>query len=202
MQLKIGFMLFFAMLLVSSLAQTPTEETITGEAHIKGGFGGPFFVYSNVGERDGGGAGGGGAFIIDNIFIGGFGQGETFGRVTLEDQKYYLSLGYGGFWLGYVNQSHKLVHFIGTLKVGWGGAVLSHDGEDGDDHDIEYEDEAFILHPEAGLELNVAHWFRIAAQGGYRFMNGVNELPGFSSNDFDSPSFALVMRFGNFGITP
>ncbi len=65
---------------------------------------------------------------------------------------------------------------MGTLKIGAGGAVLSRDG---DDHEVDYEDEAFLLHPEAGLELNVAHWFRIAALGGYRFVNGANDLPTF-----------------------
>ena len=193
--------IFIGLLLMPLLATGQVQETVYGSARIKGGFGGPFFLYSTVAEMNGGGAGGGGGFIVNNFFIGGFGQGETFGRVDYNAQEYQLSIGYGGFWIGYVIPSHKLMHLYTSLKIGWGGAVLSeyHRGDFSFDHDIQYDDAAFVIHPEAGVELNVTHWFRMAAVGGYRFMNGVNDLPTFSSDDFDSPSLSLVMRFGGFG---
>jgi hypothetical protein len=121
--------------------QAQVEETLADRGKKPGGFGGPFFLYSTVGERHGGGAGGGGGFVIDNFFIGVFGQGETFGKISYTDEDYYLSLGYGGLWLGYTVPSHKLVHVFGSMKIGGGGVILY----------------------------------------------------------FDSPTFALVLRFGNFG---
>ncbi|HLF63502.1 MAG TPA: hypothetical protein VI603_07110 [Saprospiraceae bacterium] len=190
------FRLIMLILLVPGILPAQTEETLTGDARIKGGFGGPFFLYSTVGEMHGRGAGGGGGFIIDKFFIGGFGQGETFGKIDVDDQDYYVSIGYGGLWFGYVAPSNKLLHLLATMKIGWGEAFLS---ENRDDHSTDYNDGAFVIQPEVGIELNVAHWFRIAGQAGYRFMNGVNDIPTLQSNDFDSPSFALVLRFGAFG---
>lgn len=172
------------------------EETLSGAAARLGGFGGPMFCYSMVGDMHGGGAGGGGAFVINDFFIGAFGQGETFGKMKIENQDYYLSLGYGGLWLGYVSPSHKLLHFYGSLKIAGGGAVLT---ETEGDHEVEYDDDAFVIHPEAGVELNVAHWFRLAAVGGYRFMNEIKDIPTLEGNDFERTTFSLVMRFGGFG---
>ncbi len=194
---KTHFILFL-LLFGAAWLQAQKEETLTSGARVKGGFGGPFFLYSNTDGQSGGGGGGGGAFIINDFFIGGFGQGETFGQRTISSRRYTVGLGFGGFWLGYVYPSHKVVHLFTSLKVGWGSATLQRDDNDpfnGND----YTDGVFVTAPEIGVEVNVVHWFRIAFTGGYRLVGGVQSLPGFASGDFNSPTLGLTMRFGKFG---
>lgn len=174
------------------------EETLGNTARVKGGFGGPYFLFSQADGRSGGGAGGGGAFIINDFFIGGFGQGETFGRRRYNNRNYDLALGGGGFWLGYAYPSHKLFHLYTSMKIGWGAAALNRvDDNPFNDNDI--TDGVFLLIPEIGAEVNLLHWFRLAFTGGFRFVGGVDSLPGYSTTDFNSPTLAITLRFGAFG---
>lgn len=196
--MKKALFLIFLFLYTAAGLIAQKEETLSGGARVKGGFGGPFFIYSNADGKSGGGGGGGGAFIINDFFIGGFGQGETFGQRAISSGRYTVGLGFGGFWLGYVNSSYKVAHLYTSLKIGWGSANLQRDDNDpfnGND----YSDAVFVAHPEIGLELNVVHWFRVAFTGGYRLVNGVDTLPGFASGDFNSPTLGLTLRFGAFG---
>lgn len=172
------------------------EQTLAGSARVRGGFGGPFFVFSNVDGEWGGGAGGGGGFILNDMFFGGFGQGESFGNRTINGIRYNLSLGQGGLWIGYVKPSHKLFHLYATAKIGWGGVNLTPQNVSAND----VTDDIFVLTPEAGVEVNVLHWFRIAATGGYRVVTGVNQIEGYKNRDFSSPIVGLTLRFGGFGL--
>ncbi len=174
------------------------EETLAGSAHIKGGFGGPYFIFSQADGANGYGAGGGGGFIINDFFFGGFGEGQSFGRRRYNNRDYDLNLGYGGIWLGYTYRGYKVIHLYSSAKIGWGSASLQrNDGDPFNGNDI--NDSVFAIAPEVGAEANLLHWFRLGATVGYRFVNGLNTLPGFSSGDFNSPTFALTLRFGAFG---
>lgn len=192
--------LVFAILFVCgslSLA-AQKEETLSGTARVKGGFGGPFFTYSQADGQSGAGGGGGGALILNDIFIGGFGQVENFGQRTVGSNRYNTELGFGGFWIGYVYPSHKVIHLYTSLKIGWGNASLRYKNEDPFNyHDI--NDGVFVFSPELGAEVNVLHWFRIAMTAGYRLVNGIQTLPGFSEGDFNSPTLGITLRFGGFG---
>lgn len=191
--------LFFlaASLCIATLAFSQREETLANSSGIKGGFGGPFFLFSTADGNAGGGAGGGGAFIINDFFIGGYGQGESFGRRRYNNRNYDVTLGSGGFWLGYAYPSHKVLHIYTSLKLGWGTAALRRPGGDNFEDDI--TDGVFMVAPEVGAEVNLLHWFRLAFSGGYRVVGGLHGLPGFSTNDFNSPTLAITLRFGGFG---
>ena len=190
------FTLLFAGASLSLIAQK--EETLSGRARVKGGFGGPFFGYSQADGQSGAGGGGGGALILNDIFIGGFGQGESFGQRTVGSRRYTTELSFGGFWIGYTYPSHKVIHLYTSLKIGWGNASLRYNDNDPfDNNDI--NDGVFVLAPELGAEVNVLHWFRIAMTAGYRLVNGVQTLPGFSEGDFNSPTLGVTLRFGGFG---
>lgn len=187
-----------AVFLAATMALGQREETLASGAKIKGAFGGPFFTYGQVDGNSGGGAGGGGAFILNDFFIGGFGLGETFGSRRYNNRNYDVTLGYGGFWLGYVYPSYKVVHLYSSLKIGWGSAALRRRDNDPFDND-DIRDGVFVLSPEIGVEVNILHWFRAGFTGGYRLVSGLNTLPGFASQDYNSPTFALTLRFGGFG---
>ena len=193
-------LIFTALLLLSALhlLQAQAEETIFSDAEVVGGFGAPFVTLARGDGEFGAGAGGGGGVIVNNFFFGGFGQGETYGRRTFQDTRYTLGLGYGGLWVGYVYPSYKVAHLYSAVKTGWGAARLSDFNQP---YDADDSDGVFVVNPEIGLEINVLHWFRIAATGGYRFVGGIEDgrLPGIEKDAFNSPTFALTFRFGGFG---
>lgn len=178
------------------------EETLAGKGGKIGGFGGPFFTYSQVGNLDGGGAGGGGGMIINGFFLGAFGQGEYFGKIRYDGADYDLGLGYGGLWIGFAAPSYKLIHGLFSLKAGAGAVTMSkRDNDDFDFDDDDFRDAAFVLHPEAGLELNLTHWFRMSGLVGYRSMRKINNIPTFANQDFSDMTLSLTLRFGKFGFS-
>lgn len=106
-------------------------------SHDKGisfsGFGGPLVEFSNVDGAFGVFIGGGGAAIINQtFFFGGYGMGLTTDQprysITLMGENGFPKplndlcpqIGHGGFWLGYIHQSHKIIHLALSTKIGWG----------------------------------------------------------------------------------
>lgn len=174
------------------------EETLASSSRVKGGFGSPFFTFSQASEENGVGAGIGGAFIVNDFFIGAATQGESFGLRRYQGRDYNLALTYGGFWLGYAYPSHKLVHLFTSMKVGWGDAALIQSKHEPFDPNT-IRDNVFVLSPEIGAEVNLLHWFRLCLTVGYRSVNGVNTLPTVNRSDFNGATFGITMRFGGFG---
>lgn len=194
---RFTFSLFFFLLFVFSAVAQTDEEVLSDKLHITGGFGGPFFTGSWVENHAGAGAGGGGGVVLGRWFFGGFGQGETFGRHAIDSAGYELGIGYGGLWLGYSVPTRKAVHGFAQAKIGWGAATLD-DPRDGGEDAATFEDGIFTVIPEIGVEINVTHWFRVVAHGGWRFVSGVDHLPVFSSADFSKPVYGVTLRFGKF----
>ncbi len=175
------------------------QETLLGDAQFVGGFGGPIFEWSTVNDDTGPTFGGGGGIILDDFFIGGFGQGGAFSeyRSALGGQD--IGFGYGGLWIGYTYPSLQVVHIYTSLKIAGGGVVLS-DFDRGFDFDfINDVDAFFAVIPEAGVEINLVEWFRLTPTVGYRWTEGVNRLGNLSDEDFRSVVFGLTLRFGGFG---
>jgi hypothetical protein len=195
-------MILAACLLALPLGAQTEEQTLFKKATAVGGFGGPTFSYGKIAGRHGYGAGGGGGVVLDNFFLGAHGQSEMFDIQGLNPNFGTLALGYGGLWLGYTAPTRKAVHLFGSLKVG-GGAVGYSSGRWWDDFDDtefdDFDDVIFVLTPEAGVELNLFHWFRLAGTVGYRFVDGYRGVPGLRQQDLNAPVWGLTMRFGWFG---
>jgi hypothetical protein len=193
---------FFALILFSAplfaqqeTSQAPETQTLFKNSRIRGGFGGPIFSWSQANHKTGFGAGGGGGVVMDRFFIGLFGMGETFDRVNIgQDQ---LALGYGGLWLGYTIPSHKLLHLYTSVKIG-GGGVTTTNFQDDWEFDDNFRDATLVVVPEAGLELNIARWFRLGGTVGYRFVDGFEGWSNYGKNDLNAPVYALTFRFGWF----
>ncbi len=194
---------FFTMgllvLVASMLFAQRKEETLFGKARVSGGFGGPFMVQSRGDGSRGWGGGGGGGVVVGAFFLGGFGQGESFGNRIIQGVEHELSLGLGGLWMGVTYPTHKLVHPYGSLKLGWGSLSLSpREGS----NDNGFNDVIFATIPEAGLELNVVDWFRVAGHIGYRWVSGVDGLGGHvRAKAFDGAIWGITLRFGSFSST-
>jgi hypothetical protein len=188
---------FFALMLFSgSLFAQQETQTLFKNSKVRGGFGGPIFSWSNTNNKTGYGAGGGGGVVMDRFFVGLFGMGETFDRINIGGNE-QLALGYGGLWLGYTMPSHKLLHLYTSVKLAGGGVAVTN-FEDDWEFDEDFNDATFVVVPEAGLELNIARWFRLGGTVGYRFVDGFEGWNNYKKNDLNAPVYALTFRFGWF----
>ncbi len=163
--------------------------------------------------------GGGGAVLLNQkFFFGAYGMGMTTQhsyalstKLANGTLKTYTDLrtqfGHGGFWIGYIHDYKKLIHWSASTKIGWGSISFTDRDYKIDYHDELGYDQVFVLTPQVEAELNIAKWFKINAGIGYRFVTGVNqsypningiETKFFKSTDFNTPQFSLGLLFGNF----
>lgn len=184
----------FSTLSIFTFAQ---QETIFNSVHNISGWGGPMLEISSINGETVVDVGGGGALILDNFFFGGYGLGTDAPNLVMGSETFDIDFSHGGFWLGYSALPNKVVHIYSSLRFGWGDTTL----RDGDG-DKRFSDNMMVVSPEIGIELNVTSWFRLDLTGGYRFVNGVDDLPeasGLNDDSFTSPFAGITFRFGGFG---
>jgi len=186
-----NFYLLFLML-VSSMLLAQEGKTLLGEVNIIGAFGGPIIEVGSINGEVGADVGGGGALMINNFFIGGYGLGTDYPEIRIGEVDYNIRFKHGGLWLGYTTNPEKLVHFYSSLRMGSGKSQIRGDGPDSG------SDRVFVMTPELGFEVNLTSFMRIAITGGYRVVNGVSKIPGLDNNDFSSPIGGITFRFGGF----
>ena len=189
------YLVLMALLICWGISADAQEETLFGKARVRGGFGGPL-VEIGVNNNLNTSVGGGGGLVINSFFIGGYGMGSfDFSDLVDENEEIEgLELGHGGLWLGFSVPSRKLIHFYASGRVGWGALDIRF--EDGNFDDL---DNVFVLTPEAGIELNLTRWFRLAGTFGYRYVDGASEDRGYSNDDFSGTFAGITLRFGGFG---
>ncbi len=170
------------------------HETLFNKVKVRGAFGGPI-IESGFKNNLGTSAGGGGGLVLNNMFIGAYGLASTDFESLIDDEFEVLDIGHGGLWIGGSLPSFKVIHFYGSARIGWGAVNVEFDKV----HHYRDLDEIFVLTPEIGLELNVTHWFRIAATAGYRWVEGTNQSRPYTDEDFSGSVGALTFRFGWFG---
>lgn len=163
------------------------------------GFGGPILEWSQINGDLTFAVGGGGAVMLNNLFIGGYGIGVTnHPRKNIQNENLYFHFGHGGFWVGYELNPKKLVHLTISSKFGWGNASLSRrQFQNTDAYNFLYEDRVFVWTPEIGAEANITNFLKVGFTGGYRLVSGF-DLEGYSPKDLDSLTGALTFKFGWF----
>ncbi len=181
----------------AALQLSAQHETLFGDLDVIGAFGGPIVEISQIGEDVGADVGGGGALILNNLFLGGYGMGTDYPDYEIvggeNAGQYNIKFGHGGLWFGYVAKQSKLIHLYSSFKLGWGKARLRQDKE------TIFSDRVFVMTPELGVEINLTGFFKLSLTGGYRLVNGVSKLPGLNNDSFNSPVGILTFRFGGFG---
>ncbi len=185
--LTLVFALFLGMNLINA-----QEETLIDDLRFTGGFGAPILEFSEINGQLTADIGGGGALVLNNFFLGGYGMGTSFPEYDLDGESYDIRFKHGGLWMGYVQKPYKLFHFYSSLKVGWGKTKLLQD------KDAQYTDNIMSIIPEIGIELNVTKFMHIGFTGGYRLVSGVSKLEGLTNEDFSSPVGVITFRFGGF----
>lgn len=194
--MKTKFILvLFATAFALSLNAQHQDETLFSKSHRSGFFFAPIIEYSDFNKEVSTSFGGGLAFISGDFFIGAYGLGMAeWDDFFLDDQPEQLELGQGGLWLGYTFQQHEVLHLFTSVKAGWGAANI-----DFNDDEFNFEDGFMVFTPEAGLEVNVARWFRIAGTAGYRFINGLDPQLAVSEKDLEGFTGTITFRMGWFG---
>ena len=188
--LLLGIMLFISHL-------NGQTETLFGRAKVVGAFGAPIIEWG-LNNNLTSSVGGGGGIVIDQFFIGGYGLGSIdFDELIDEGDIDRMELGHGGFWLGYAIGSFNVLHLNVGGKVGWGAVDI-----DFRENDIRFSelDRVFVTTPEAGVELNVTRWFRIAGTAGYRWVQGIDDNNiALTPDQLDGWVTTVAFKFGWFG---
>lgn len=174
------------------------DETMFSDVKRIGGWGAPIFEYTNLNKEIEVVTGGGGALVLNDFYLGGYGMGTASYLAEKTTNEQTLKFKHGGFWIGYTPMQHRVVHPYASVKLGWGKANFRENDSNGDELDKQ-RSSVFVTTPEAGLEVNIFSFFRIAATASYRWVNGFDGYGGFGSDDLSSFGATLTLRFGGFG---
>ncbi|HLZ10304.1 MAG TPA: hypothetical protein VKT80_17075 [Chloroflexota bacterium] len=200
-------------------AKQPNDREPTGDANASGeqpkeadrvllagkvdhgGYGAPHVKVTSVAGQAGLLVGGEGAWIIGHsLFLGGGGYGlatsaDAPDLARSPQGTSTLTLGYGGFRIGYVVAPHDLVHFSGALLVGGGGvSVIEHVGNDSRTY---RSASMFIVEPELRVEVNITKMLRGGIDASYRYMAD-SGIVGLSSSKISGPAAGALLAFGWF----
>ena len=126
------------------------------------------------------------------VFHGGFFQLEFNQDYTIGWQGYGLNdqdleMDFNGVTFGYAIDSYRTFHPTFSVFAG-GGKFKTQD-------ERRIKDDVFAIQPSLGLEINVARWFRLGLEGGYRFVFDT-DIPGYNDTDVSEPFLGLRMKFG------
>ena len=188
------------LLLLTAGVAGGAEQTLIGGPLEHGGYGGPVVKFSSIGNEFAVLVGGQGGWIINHklvMGIGGYGL-VTDHRLPHPWSTFYesdkLTVGYGGLFIGYMDNSDRIVHPVLQALIG-GGAISprTHD-EYRDHHD---HDAFFVIEPQMGVEVNFTTFMRVETSLGFRWVNGV-EAFGYTDSDISGPAGSLIFKFGRF----
>lgn len=150
---------------------------------------------------------GGAAFVLGDIFLGGYGTaGAAFDELIWDEDINRIDLAHGGLWLGFNTMQHKMIHPFASVKVGWGAVDIDvdrledfeFDENDWTIRDNDALDNVFVTTPEIGLELNITRFLRVSGSVGYRFVNGVN-ASNYEKDAFNDVMGNVSLKLGWFG---
>lgn len=193
LRIILGLSLIFTL---SSLSAQ--HETLFSNLDVTGAFGSVLIEGGDINGEIGADVGGGGALVMSPLFIGAYGMGTKYPVHTvpegsdIEAGDYDLKFGHGGLWLGYAPKSDKLLHFYSSAKIGWGKTRLREDKKN------VVIDRHFVMLPEIGFEINLTEYMKMSFTGGYRFVNGITQIPGLENEDLSSPVGLISFRIGGF----
>ncbi|MCE1201036.1 MAG: hypothetical protein LWX09_02935 [Bacteroidia bacterium] len=218
--------LLSAFMLVNITASAQNNEKARSLANGYGGFGGLLYDVGPVLGATGLSQGGGGAFLWNNFFIGGYGMGlvtNHYKRVVYlnPDDKsgnpYDYSgdpvkFGHGGLLLGKVIPLKGDVSLMASGTFGWGGLAWSPNlGDKRRQKMYQIEENIFVMQPKLMATYQPLRWLRLEAGLGYRMVFTSNKQyldisgPGaprwrnfFESGEFSAPTFNFGIMFGAF----
>ncbi len=198
MMKKIALILAVLVVSFTLFSQEREYQTILDNHDLRiSGMGGPFMQFTAVAGEFGHMMGGGGAVLLNNFYFGGYGLGLTnaIPDYVNDNPSDRLSLGHGGFWLGYSLFGEKPIHFSFSSLIGWGEfGIMQYDG-----YYPFIRDKIFVVAPTAELEVNLTRYLRIGAGVSYNLYTMMDEhMHGYRSSDISAPAGFLSFKFGWF----
>lgn len=195
---KATFLAIILAVSMNTFSQDREFQTVFDNQDLRiSGLGGPFMQFTSVAGEFAFMMGGGGAVLLDDFFIGGYGLGLTNSIPDYVNQNSddRLSLGHGGFWLGYALFGEKPFHVTFSTLIGWGEfGVMEYGG-----YYPYIRDKIFVLAPTIEAELNLTRYFRIGLGATYNLYTMVDEnMHGYTGTDISSPGGFLSFKFGWF----
>jgi hypothetical protein len=163
------------------------ERTLLGDLDLSGAWGGPTYNYSKTGDDWALVRGGfGGLEFGEDFFIGygGWKGRESFSTDDPDATSEY-EFRNSGLILAYTPFANNAIHPRITTIFGPGKIDVAGEGRD----------RMLVGQAMVGLELNLFQWFRIGAEGGYRFSTGVDS-DLVSDQDVSGAVVQLEARFG------
>lgn len=195
--MKNSFTICFLLAAMAAFAQK--DQTMFSDVDRIGGWGAPMFEYTNLNKDVEVVSGGGGALVLNDFYLGGYGMGTASYNASTALENETLKFKHGGFWIGYTPLQHRVVHPYASVRLGWGKANYRQYETISNTELLRQKSSIFVTTPEAGLEVNVFSFFRIAATASYRWVNGFDPVGSFGENDLSSFGATLTLRFGGFG---
>ena len=183
---------------ITVFSQDKEFRTIFDNQNLRvSGLGGPFMQFTSVAGEFGFMMGGGGAVLLDDFFIGGYGLGlaTSIPDYVNQNSNDRLSLGHGGFWLGYALFGEKPIHVTFSTLIGWGEfGIMEYEG-----YYPYVRDKVFVLAPTIEAELNLTRYFRIGVGASYNLYTMVDsQMHGYKGSDLSAPGGFLSFKFGWF----
>ena len=200
--------LFLMALTINAQDEKAPIQTVFGNKSGFGGYLGVNTKFSEINGQDALFTGGEVAFVINRSFNMGF---EGYGMVnhvrsnnlSIDSDRLYLQMGYGGLRLEPVLFSESVIHLTAPVLLGAGETIrpywLEEDGIIDIDTDLSYGDSDyfFVAEPGLRLEVNLFKFMRLAGGASYRFMTDV-DLGGVQTQDLKGFNADLSLRFGWF----
>ena len=195
---KVIFLAILMTVNLTAFSQEKEYQTIFDNQDLRiSGLGGPIMQFTGVAGEFGFMMGGGGAVMLNDFYIGGYGLGLTnsIPDYVNDNPSDRLYLGHGGFWLGYSLFGERPIHVSISSLIGWGEfGITQFDG-----YYPFIRDNIFVLVPTLEVELNLTRYFRIGVGATYNLYTMVNEdLHGYRSSDLSAPGGFLSFKFGWF----
>ena len=187
--MKRYYLSFMLLIFCLTFSFAQREETIFGVGgfDLTGAWGGPL---TSIASFDGDNAlfrgGFGGLEFNRSLFIG-WGGMSLQDEVQLEgaaNQLIDVDMKFNGLMLGYAFKQNKVIHPMINLHTGTGH--LRFEG---------IKDNIYVIQPSAGININIFRWFHLSAEGGYRFVNGVDQNE-FEDSDLSVVYGELKFKFG------
>lgn len=164
------------------------ERTLLGDLDLSGAWGGPTYNYSMTGDDWALVRGGFGGLEFGEEFFIGYGGWKGREAFTVDEPLAgapEFDFRHSGLILAYAPFSDNAIHPRITTIFGPGKVDVAGEGRD----------RMLVGQAMIGLELNLFQWFRLGAEGGYRFSTGVDsEL--ISDRDVSGAVVQLEARFG------
>jgi hypothetical protein len=180
--------IIISIIILTSIQLTEAQTTIKPT----GGFGSPIFTITQVGDQTGLTIGGGGGIYINNrFFFGGYGEGTIIEHNPKETpyEKHYFEMGSGGFWLGY-SQKIKNRHYVNlAAQMGFGRAYLLRN------EDVSFYDDVSYIKPIIEYEFRFNKNVGIAAGIAWPFFNDF-EIPAYEAKDLSKPAANNTLKIG------